>query len=107
MSHEKIAREIHNTGRSCATSVYEAFRDINKNTSRAPSPRAEGGKCGAVLAAEKVLKETGTGRIEEFDSQFLKKFGSLKCHELLGGRYSCHELVGIAARITDELCSTR
>lgn len=106
MNHEKIAREIHNAGRSCATSVYEAFRDMNLKSSGAPRPRQEGGKCGAVLAAEKVLKETETGKIEEFEALFQKKFGSLKCHELLGGKHSCHELVGVAAGITDELINT-
>lgn len=103
MNHETTARRTYRRGYSCSRSVYTAFEDINRNSSDSPSPRAEGGKCGAVLAAEKVLKETGTGRIKEFERKFLDRFGSLKCRELMRTSFFCNDFVGTAAAITDEL----
>ena len=44
------ARTIHRRGTSCASAVYNAFKDANDHYSFSPSPRSEGGKCGAVLA---------------------------------------------------------
>ena len=103
MDHENTARATHRRGTSCAGSVYKAFADVNKNMTSAPFPRSEGGKCGAVLAAEKVLRETGTDRIDEFEQLFLEQFGSLKCGELLRTSFSCNGFVGKAAAITDLL----
>lgn len=103
MSYEMMARKIHQRGTGCSAAVYTAFRDINANASYAPSPRSEGGKCGAVLAAEKVLKETGTGKIEEFEKEFIRKFGTLKCTELLRTSFDCNDFVGKAAAIADSL----
>ena len=102
--HETTARENHRRGISCAGSVYRAFSDVNGRMSSAPVPRSEGGKCGAVLSAEKVLKETGTVRIEEFEREFIKRFGSVRCADLLGSRRgTCNDLVGAAAAIAEML----
>ena len=74
---EKKARGIHRRGTGCSHAVYSTFSDINKRGSGAPAARSEGGKCGAVLAAEKTLRELGINRIDEFEKQFLEEFGSL------------------------------
>ena len=104
MDHEKTARASHRSGVSCAGSVYQAFADVNKHMTSAPFPRSEGGKCGAVLSAEKVLRETGVMMIEEFEREFKERFGSVKCFELLGKRNGkCNDFVGAAAAITDKL----
>ena len=104
MDHENIARSAHKRGTSCAGSVYQAFSDVNKQMTSAPAPRSEGGKCGAVLSAEKVLRETGTGKIDEFEQEFIRQFGSLKCFELLGRRRgACNDFVGAAAGIAEKL----
>ena len=100
MDFEKTAREKHRSGMICSGAVYQTFLKVNPSASGAPVPRSEGGKCGAVLSAEKILRETGAGSIEEFDAQFRSLFGSLKCSDLLGkSRGSCNDYVGKAAEI--------
>lgn len=104
MDHEKIARANHRSGMSCSGAVYRAFSDINRQMSSAPVARSEGGKCGAVLSAEKVLRETGTGKIDEFEQEFIKQFGSVRCSDLLGRRRGkCNDFVGSAAAIAEKL----
>lgn len=89
---------------SCAGAVYQTFLKINPSAAGAPVPRSEGGKCGAVLSAEKILREIGAGSIEEFDAQFCSLFGSLKCSDLLGKRRgSCNDYVGKAAEIAGRI----
>lgn len=97
MNREHTARTKHNNGYSCAGAVYSAFNDVVSGT--APIPRSEGGKCGAVLAAEKVLRQLGLDSAA-FDQEFVRQFGSLKCNELRRARHSCNDLVGTAARLT-------
>ena len=99
MNREAIAREKHRSGYSCAGAVYSAFSD--KVSGTAPVPRSEGGKCGAVLAAEKALKQLGLDSVA-FDRQFVSQFGSLKCDELRRARHSCNDLVGTAARLVEK-----
>lgn len=94
MNREQAAKKKHNSGYSCASAVYSAFNDVVSGTS--PIPRSEDGKCGAVLAAEKVLRQLGYNS-QAFDQQFVRQFGSLKCDELRRARYSCNDLVGAAA----------
>ncbi len=100
MDREKTARNHHNSGINCANSVYSVFSD--KVTGSAPAPRSEGGKCGAVLAGEKILSQLGldTG---SFDGKFMEQFGSLKCAELRKAKHPCNDLVGEAAKLVDEM----
>ena len=99
MDREQKARKNHKSGYSCASAVYSAFNDVVSGS--APIPRGEGGKCGVVLAAEKVLKQLGLDSAA-FDRQFILQYGSLKCDELRRARHSCNDLVGSAARLISE-----
>ena len=84
MTYEEKARSAHRSRMSCSASVYNAFADINPHPGEIPAPRSEDGKCGAVLAAEKLLREMGVEN--DFDARFLSRFGSLKCSELRATR---------------------
>ena len=99
MNREQEARKRHLSGIRCSDSVYSAFSDLVSGT--APLPRSEGGKCGAVLAAEKVLLQLGKSSAG-FDEKFAERFGSLKCGELRRARIPCNDLVGIAAGLVEE-----
>lgn len=103
MNHEMTAREIHRSGYSCASAIYRAFNDVHGGAGSAPIPKSEGGKCGAVLSAEKILREYGGGDTSEFDARFQENFGSLKCRDLLSAGYGCNEYVGYAAALAEEL----
>ena len=104
MDYEQIARAEHHRGVSCSGSVYKAFTDINPNMTQAPLPRSEGGKCGAVLSAKKVLREMGIEKDDEVEQEFLRRFGSLNCLELLSNsNKTCNDFVGAAASIVAEL----
>ncbi len=94
------------TGTSCSYAVYNAFSDVNSGDGRVPAPKSEGGKCGAVLAAEKVIREMNNGDQEKaarFDKAFLELFGSLECVDLRRMGRRCNDYVGTAARLTDEI----
>ena len=100
MNREDTARNKHRSGNNCAVAVFSTFYD--KISGVAPVPRSEGGKCGALLAGEKVLSQLGYST-SAFDEKFLEQFGSLKCSELRRGKYPCNDLVGAAARMADEM----
>ena len=99
MNREQTARKNHYSGYSCSSAVYRTFSDLVSG--EAPIPRSEGGKCGAVLAAEKVLKQLDLDT-NAFDAQFLAQFRSLKCGDLRRAGFPCNDLVGTAARLADE-----
>ena len=103
-NHVESARKQHAKGNSCSVSVYQAFRDVNKSgDNNVPTPRSIDGKCGAVLAAEKLIREMDLGDETDFDSKFLETYGSLKCAELLKGHgRRCNEFVGFAADYVEE-----
>lgn len=100
MNREQAARKKHNSRYSCASAVYSAFNDVVSGAS--PIPRSEGGKCGAVLAAEKVLKQQGLD-ITGFEEAFIIQYGSLKCDALRHAGNACNDLVGTAARLASEV----
>ena len=104
MSREETARSKHKNGNNCAVSVYSSFFD--RISGVAPTPRSEGGKCGALLAGEKALSQMGLST-EAFDQEFLQLFGSLKCAELRKAKIPCNDLVGTAARLVEELMEQR
>ena len=75
-NYEETARSIHRSGNSCSASVYNAFKDVNTSgDGKVPAPRSEGGKCGAVLAAEKLINEMGLGDEKvSFEREFRRLF---------------------------------
>ena len=100
IDYETIARNNHSSGMNCAAAVYDALGINNPNKTEAPRPRAIEGKCGAVLAAEQVIREAGGTEedVAEFDKRFTEKYKHLKCSELRGflsGK--CNDYVGFAA----------
>ncbi len=104
MDFEKIAREKHLNKTNCASSVYEAFQEINTNSTVAPLPRDEGGRCGAVLSAEKILREMEIGRTEEFAGKFIERYGSVMCEDLKGKNgISCNDYVGFVAVLLEKM----
>ena len=97
--YSEEAKKLHRDGDRCAAAVYKTFSDVNQNSDGViPLPRSEEGKCGAVIAAEKLIREMQLGDVADFDAEFTKQYGSLKCAELIKqhGR-RCNEFVGFAA----------
>ena len=93
---------------NCAMAVYNALATANENKTVPPMPRAEGGKCGTVLAAEQIIREMGgiSDMAEDFDKRFSGMFGSLKCAELRGMvKNKCNDYVGSAAAMIAEMMS--
>ncbi len=58
--------------------------------------RAEGGMCGALFAAERLLRQIGKESVIE---DFRKKTGSVLCSDIKEKQFTCAEYV----RIADEL----
>lgn len=102
MEHESTARGIHNSGYNCSNSVDRAFADINSASGNPPAPRSIAGKCGALLAAQKVLRDLGVDRADELERAFETELGYVKCVDLKRNRRSCNDCVGVAARLVDE-----
>jgi len=103
------AKRLHREGNRCSASVYKAFADVNINgDNNIPAPRSEDGKCGTVLAAEKLIREMGLGDVSDFDNEFMRVYGSLKCGELLKmhGR-RCNEFVGFTAEYVEKLLEAK
>ena len=106
MGHEEMARSIHRTGYNCSNSVDKAFSDVNGAAGNPPAPRSIAGKCGALLAAQKVLRDLGIGSEDELERAFSEELGYVTCVELKRHRCDCNDCVGVAARLTDQLLST-
>ncbi|HLP06145.1 MAG TPA: C-GCAxxG-C-C family (seleno)protein [Paludibacter sp.] len=88
---------------NCAQAILRGFQqefnitDKEIETYRAwGGGRADGGLCGALFAAERLLAEVGKESVVE---EFRNQTGSMLCSELKGEKYTCAELV----RIADEL----
>ena len=102
IDYETIARSNHASGMNCAMAVYDALGMNNPNKTTPPRPRENGGMCGAVLAAEQVIRENGgtDEDIKEFERRFTEKNKYLKCMELKGClNGKCNDYVGEAAAI--------
>ena len=102
--HEEIARELKKQGNNCSTSVHNAFLQDIELSKDFPQPRSIDGKCGALLTALKILKERGyEEKIEEFEKEFIKKFGYAKCKELMTHERRCNDYVGECSKMLDEI----
>ena len=102
--HEEQARNLHSKGNNCSISLYGAFLEDTKLDGNIPAPRSIAGKCGAVLAAEKILRELGKEKnIEEFEKEFISKFGYLTCIDLMRTERRCNDYVGESANLIDKI----
>lgn len=103
-NYEELARQMHRNGNNCANSVYGAFASVNEHATKAPKPRSDGGKCGAVLAAKQLIKEMNLGDPSDFEKGFEERYGSILCAEIIrkNGRI-CNDLVGYAAARVEEM----
>ena len=102
--HEEKARKLHREGHNCAESLHTAFSEDMKLDKNFPAPRSIDGKCGALLVAEKILKDLGQeNKIEKLEKEFIKKFGSSKCVELMKKERRCNDYVGECARMIDNM----
>ena len=102
-SIEEKARSLKSQGNNCSISVYGAFLEKLKLSGNIPEPRSIDGKCGAVLAAAQILKETGKeSLIPKFEEEFISKFGYIKCADLMSHEARCNDYVGESARLVDE-----
>jgi len=92
---------------NCAQSVLKGFqKEFNiseaeiENFRAWGGGRAEGGICGAVFAADRILSQIGKESVAE---EFRIKAGGLLCTELKDKSFSCSEYVLMA----DELLAKR
>lgn len=107
MNHEDEARRIHRTGFNCSNSMYQAFADVDHAGGNPPAPRSIAGKCGALLTAQKVLRDLGVDAEDELERAFKEEFGYVTCIDLKRHRCSCNDCVGVAARLVDELSASK
>lgn len=106
--HEENARTIHREGNNCSTAVYTAFEEDTELDGIIPEPRSEAGKCGAAIAAEKILKELGKEEyIEEFEKKFISEFGYITCVDLMRTERRCNDYVGRSAELIDEIINNK
>ena len=116
------AVENHKSFYPCSAAVLCAFADdaglSEAEAKAAAMPFAGGrmGKCGAVLAAEYVLKkkfpDSADEKAEKFDKEFQEMNRSLMCRELKGTLTgqplrSCRGCVTDAAEILERMCSEK
>lgn len=102
MSHENRARAIHRSGYNCSQSVDRAFADVNAAAGNPPAPRSIAGKCGALLAAQKIIADMGIDRANELEHDFKTELGYVLCRDLKRNRVSCNDCVGVAAQLVDK-----
>ena len=75
---------------SCSAAVLSVYADLagisEEDAFAKAMPMSGGrmGKCGAVLAAEEVLKAKAPDKLEELEKLFEEKNGSVMCSELKG-----------------------
>ena len=103
-NHEEKARTYHKQGNNCSTSINNAFvKDLNISKDY-PMPRSIDGKCGALLTSLKILKEMGQeSKIQEFEDEFINKFGYNKCLDLMKHGRKCNDYVGECAKMLDNI----
>lgn len=103
-SHEEDARFLKKQGNNCSASLNNAFQKDKKISSKFPMPRSIDGKCGALLTSLKILEETGNSdKKDEFEKEFIKKFGYSKCIELMTHDRRCEDYVGESAKMLDKI----
>lgn len=103
-NHEEKARDYKKQGNNCSKSINMAFIEDCEISNDYPAPRSIDGKCGALLSSLKILRETGhEDKIEEFEKEFIRRFGFSTCIDLMRKDRRCNDYVGECARMLDEI----
>lgn len=107
MEHKALAhfRNPYN----CAQAVLKAFQDVHaipdqhiEDMASCGGGRAEGGTCGALHAAQQLIKDEVMR--QKLNESFLQEAGALTCHEVRSlKKLSCADCVQTAARIVATL----
>jgi hypothetical protein len=91
---------------NCAQSILKGFQDeflIQQSEIEAYKAngggKAEGGICGAVFAANRLLAQAGKPSISD---EFKNVAGSIYCKDIRGVKLSCKDLVRIADDLLTE-----
>lgn len=91
---------------NCAQSVLKGFQNEFKISDQEIDDyrawgggRAEGGVCGAIFSAERLLRESGKASVLE---AFRMKAGGLLCTELKDKNFTCAEYVRMADELIEE-----
>lgn len=102
--HEEEARKLKEQGLLCSDALYRAFSKDYKLSPNFPAPRSIDGKCGALLTALFILKETGNeDKCEDFEKWFLETFKYSKCVDLMSYERRCTDYVGESAKMLDKI----
>ncbi len=102
--YEDNARLMHKQGNNCSYSIYNTFMRDYKLEGDYPKPRSIDGKCGAILTTEKILKELGKEEyIEQYEKEFLDKFGYVKCIDLMRNDRRCNDYIGFSVNKIEEI----
>ncbi len=105
-THEQIARKLKENGNNCSYSLHTSLKEDLHLADAFPAPRSIEGKCGALLTAQKILKDTGhEDKIEEFEKEFERRFHYVKCIDLMAHERRCSDYVGESAAMLDEILS--
>ncbi len=106
--YEQLARTNHKSGTNCSNAIYSAFKDDLNLKVPAPLPRSIDGKCGVVLTVSSILKEIGKeDEIPKFEEEFIKKFGYLKCKDLIMNGRVCNDNIGFGAKYLENIINKK
>lgn len=104
MSREQQAREYKQSGINCSNSIYRVFKDDYKLSGNVPAPRSIEGKCGALLMTIQILKDLGKEQyIDDYQKEFIDRFGSDKCIDLMRKDRKCNDYVGWSTNYIEEV----
>jgi hypothetical protein len=91
---------------NCAQAILKGFqKDFNISNGEIEEyrawggGRAEGGVCGALFSAERILRQAGKESIIE---EFRKETGSILCSDIKAKKFTCLELVRMADELIDK-----
>lgn len=97
--NKKKALKTFRNPYTCAQAVYAAYADTPSeqemmDMKHMSGGRAEGGECGALYAAKKIL---GKNKYKELEESFKKEAGSISCKEIKSiHKTPCEKCVSIA-----------
>lgn len=90
---------------NCAQAIQKGFQNLTRMSDEdieltyrpMGGGRAEGGLCGALYAAENILKEKG---LPSITADFIQRAGGSTCHQLKGElKYPCVAAVDLAEEL--------